>query len=357
MYARNHLILAAPVVSEAIQMVNRVHKHPVLELPHIKNLSLKNCWMSPHIFTAFVSSLGQSALETLTLDSVSLTASLALNAAPAPVTGPAHVALAPPNPPNLQNLAVQAVQAGGVVPFGQFAGQNHLQNLAVPGANNHVGHPLLHQPQLAPPAYGALAQPPPGAAGLNNWLNVPAVPAPVAPVGNWLDAVPRSGSWADIIDTITPGNNLADIRHLRDSDRFDPPPVREPTAFTTLELKSCGYVRLPLDFDQQVITSGHTSNATALHADNILSKRMSELEPHMMKPLESTLGEIVNHIQGPEVAFLQNAWNLETSWNQNPATRRLCADARADGAMNPGRGRISGLLAAHPQTSSNGSHN
>ena len=168
LFARNQQILAAPLVSKAMDMVNRSYVPQILSLPYVEHLSLKNCWASPHILTRLGLALKQEALQSLTLDSVSLTASLVHNAQPGPVN--AHAA----------NNHAQAAA-------------NLLQNF-----QQWVGPNALPLPVPAPVA-------------TTNASNTPA----------WLQP-PRVGSWAHVIDTVTPGNSLAEIRYARKFDLHEP---------------------------------------------------------------------------------------------------------------------------------------
>ncbi|EDN97651.1 hypothetical protein SS1G_12505 [Sclerotinia sclerotiorum 1980 UF-70] len=213
LFCRNQHVLAAPVVSESINMVSRVQEREILSLPFIKYLSLKNCWFSPHIFTRFIRELKQRSLQHLTLDSVSLTAFIRPGLHPMPH---ANNAMQP------QNALAQAVAANMGI-------HNHL-----------VGHPAWAQP----PALG-LAGP-------------PAIPMPVVITSPntqpaWLNQ-PRNGSWAHVIDLLTPGERLADLRYARGFS--EEPEPKTQNGLKELIFKSCGYVRLPLDFNQSAFNDG-----------------------------------------------------------------------------------------------------
>jgi hypothetical protein len=162
---------------------------------------------------------------------------------------------------------------------------------------------------------------------------------------SWLDT-PRVGSWASIIDALTPGQNLEGIRY--DRDIGPEPALREPTKLSKIEFKSCGYVRLPLDFDQSVLEYHQGAN----QQNSSAAKRTSDLESYMMKPLDSTLGTIINHFQNVERSTLENAWNMGFG---NWAIYRpdLYSDCLLDGISNPGRGRFDGLIEVVRLTSSN----
>ncbi|TVY34650.1 hypothetical protein LSUB1_G006148 [Lachnellula subtilissima] len=312
LFSRNQHILAAPLVSKAMDMVNRVHTPSVLMLPHVKHLSMKNCWASPHIMGKFIISLKKAALQSLTLDSVSLTAPVALNAQPQPLTG--HAA----NPHNAQQLA------------GQQAAANHLM------AN-------FQGAMVAPNPNAALAPVAPAALGLAALQLPPPVVniVPITPM-EWL--VPRTSSWSHLIDTITPGTTLAAIRH--DREMGPEPEGRGPTKLKKLEFKSCGYIRLPLDFDQTVLDHPDVQ-APQIHA---IAKRANDIECHMMKPMDSALGVIVNHMAPAEVATLENAWHMTVG---GLANSELALEARLDGISNAGRGRFDGLIEVASTSSSN----
>jgi hypothetical protein len=308
LFSRNQHVLAAPLVSKAMDMVNRAHTPSLLILPHVEHLSMKNCWVSPHVIGKFTLSLKKAALQSLTLDSVSLTAPLALNAQPQPVTG--HAA----NPHHAQQLAGQQAAANNIMANfqGVMAGQN---------------------PNAAPAALGiAGLQLPP--AVVNS--------SPITPE-EWLEA--RIGSWSHVIDTFTPGTTLAAIRHIREIG--PEPAVRDPTRLKKLEFKSCGYVRLPLDFDQTILDPPDMQ-APQIHA---IAKRVNDIECHMMKPMDSALGVIINHIAPAEVATLENAWHMNVGWGISHSD--LALEARLDGVSNAGRGRFDGLIEVTPISSLN----
>ncbi|PBP22720.1 F-box domain containing protein [Diplocarpon rosae] len=290
-FARNQHILAAPIVSNAMHMVDRTQQYSVLSLPHIKNLSLRNCWVSPHVLSRFLVPMRQGALESVSFDSVSLTAMVPANARPSALT----------------QAAAQAMP--------------HNLPAAIPHA--HIGLVNLLGMQLLQNGNAQAAPAPPVATSPNsqpNWLNPP-----------------RVGSWAHIIDSITPGITLADVRYSR--DRIYEPEPKVPTNLTKLVFKSCGYVRLPLDFDQSILDP--LQAPPQQHA--ALVKRQGEIEQYMMKPLEnSTLGTIINHIDNVEKLLLENVWNMIVGWR----TLRpdLAADALSDGVAKAGQGRFDGSI-------------
>jgi hypothetical protein len=287
LFARNQHILAAPLVLRAMDMLNRYYVPEVLSIPHVEHLSLKNCWISPHILTRLGLISRKQTLQSLTLDSVSLTASLPQNAQPSPVTGHAP-----------QNNAHHAAANNLLLNFQQVPGQNGNQ-----------------PPGPALPAAAAVTT-----------SNTPA----------WLQP-PRPGSWAHLINTLTPGHTLEEIRYARRSD-IDELEPRDPGSITKLEFKSCGYVRLPLDFDQTALDPPLPPAPQA----NSVSKRISDLDFLMMKPHDYTLGLIVNHMSDVETQTLENAWNMTVGWDFSRSVLRL--DSAADGVANAGNGRFDGIV-------------
>jgi hypothetical protein len=152
LYARNKLLMPAPL----FPLRARMHADPTIgfidtatvqdanmlrlalaRFPHLEELTLRNCWITPSALLQFVKVHDGHALKELTLDSVSLTAVLrpsgnvhAVNAAQQAMLGNApvvHQVLGP----NMNNNAAGNV-GGNVAPANQAYGQalnNHIQNL------------------------------------------------------------------------------------------------------------------------------------------------------------------------------------------------------------------------------------
>jgi hypothetical protein len=322
LFARNQLILATPLVPQAMDMVTRIGRpKAVLALPFVEHLTLKNCWISPHIFVRFVTAMKKQALQSLTLHSFSLSAPARHNAPPGP-----------PNPANIlgqvqaignAQAQAQAVQAQAVV--------NLIQMQGIPAGGPQMIAVGIHMQQDIQPQMGL-----PQAIGQGQAQAQPVSPSQQAANPNaWLDQ-PRDGSWAQVIDSITPFNCLASLRYARDVG--PEPPVPEPTSLKRVSFNSCGYVRLPLDLDQSMLDP---PNPVPVE-NGAISKRRNELEQYMMKPQEHTLGTIVDFISENEIRTLESAWNLRMGWGSS--RRRLAAQAIADGIRVPGRGRFRGSI-------------
>ncbi|KAI9048936.1 hypothetical protein LZ554_006786 [Drepanopeziza brunnea f. sp. 'monogermtubi'] len=277
MFSRNQNILAAPVVATAMHMVNRAQERAVLALPHIEHLSLKNCWLSPHILSKLLLPMRKQVLQSISFDSVSLTATLPRYAEPNPIT---------------EAAAVHVFQ-GALVPV--------MAPLVPPNATQENDQP------------------------------------------DWLDP-PRIGSWTEIIDKLSPGTTLAELRYSRDQDRdlISKPEAREETKLTKLAFKSCGYVRVPLDFDQSVLEPAQPLP----QASATLNQRYNELDPYMMKPLEAhTMATIINYVDPVESVVLENAWNMIVGWRTSPTSySEQLVEAMLDGIPNAGDGRFDGCI-------------
>ncbi|RDW59988.1 hypothetical protein BP5796_11594 [Coleophoma crateriformis] len=309
-FSRNQHVLAAPLTSKAPEMVNRRQQTQILTLPYVKHLSLKNCWISPHVILQFVSSLKHGHLEGLLLDSVSLCAPVSNNAQPNILTGHANNNHAAQN----AHLHVQAVANIGVANgFPMLANLHHLQM--------HHAQQLHHPGQNVPPAPVVIAP--------------PAAPQPQSNQ-KWFDP-PRVGSWPHVIDNLTPGERLAHFRHARDLG--PEPPASKPTHLKRLEFRSCGYVRLALDMDQSMFDppDAPTANTTSF------LKRMNDMEGVMMKPNDPYLGVIASHIQQVEETALENGWYMQIGWSGDQWAT-LTTEAAADGVRSPGQGRFSGVI-------------
>jgi hypothetical protein len=313
LFARNQLILAAPLVPQAMDMLKDIGPTTVLGLPFIKHLTLKNCWISPHIFVRFVASMKTQALQSLTLHSISLSAPARQNA----LSGhdnPAHVPAPMQYVGNTQTQAQQAMHVQAVANLMQ------IQGMHAGGAQTFV--PGINMPQAIQPQMG-FPQP----------IGLGQVQQATSP-DSWLEK-PRDGSWAQVIDSITPFSYLAS-RYSRDIDYM--PPIPEPTSLKRIDFDSCGYVRLPLDLDQRMLDQPNPAPIE----NGVISKRRNELEQYMMKPHEHTLGTIVNFISENETWMLESTWNLRIGWGTSKT--KLALKAMADGIKEPGQGRFSGTI-------------
>lgn len=341
-FARNKHILAAPLVHRALDMVNMVHLPTILNMPHLEHLSLKNCWISPHVLQRFADKHRQP-LSSLTLNSVSMCARPPRHAQPGAAQHHAAGQLL-----NMQGAGNQPQQAAMQVvvqhlqgalgghdgngpalggPGWAVAPNNPPQLQPIPGNANHP-----HNAPWNHPALPHIPQPPVVIQAPAN----PAAPTPAAPASWRRD--PRNGSWAHIIDNLTPCKTMAMIRY--DSDRnYEKPPTPRPQKLRKLEFISCGYVHLPLDYDQSVLQPPNFGAAEA----NDRIRRRHEHEQYMLKSLDAAMGTIINHIHPIEALQLEHAFNMQLGWQGDDARLRE-ERAEADGIVSPGTGRFTGTV-------------
>jgi hypothetical protein len=254
-------------------------------LPYVESLSLKNCWLSPDILWKFLAlkENSENSFQSLKFDSVSLSVPIPLTAN----VGPGNPAA---------NNGVATVNVGVV----------HQAQAQHPAAQNQHPHAL---PPLIPVNF-------PRATEELEWLHV------------------RFGSWSHIVNAFTPGKSVADAQY---EHKVGPKPSSSlPKKLKKMEFRSCGYVRLNLNFDQVMLEAPDPPLPHAI-------KRTS-FDDVMMSNNDNSLATIINHISATEIKTLENVWNMETSWGQS--RDELFLDAKRDGIEHPGRGRFDGVIEA-----------
>ena len=351
MYARNTNIMPAPITQIEHCTANSINFGLVFK--HIEHLTLVNCWISPPSLEGLVSSHAGHALKKLTLDSVSLTAHpkfpphpqqppggqlfqqvgniMHMNGFGQLNGGAMPVMPAPPNLVGLNPQQMAMVQQQWQMHFQQMQ-QMFQANQVMPNAlagNNQA--PLMPVFAQAPAPGGNIAPQQLHLPAANNQQNNH------MPLLHWT-AGHREGSWPEILDKISPGPIFTD--YLPTPAAWEEPfPPHPETNLRTIELKSCGYVRLPrhLGFDQ-----------LSLDPDNIghvpltpwFLKRSQWLKGVMMEVRDRYLGQIVPAMPHREVNALQFAWGLTQGW---PDAEKA-EEATYDGCLPGGTGRVSGIL-------------
>lgn len=355
LFARNQLVLPAPILSKATDMARADQHGTLISLPYVENLTLKNCWCSPHILVKFVNSHAAKSLQLIRFNSFSISAPVGRNG---------------PQPQGLWAQA-QQFQQGNPIQFQQGNPNNFQQGMAnnfhlgLQHAHNnfqaangfHPGPPnvqnLVWQPMqgngnflgmAAPLAPFAMAPAFAPAAGFGPAPFV-APPAPPAPAGQampqsmaWMDR-PRPGSWPHVIENITPGKTLAVMRY--ENERGPEPAKPKAKSLKTIIFESCGNVTVPLEFDNNSLL-GFADDG---NQESPSRRRRTELESHMMKPNDNALGTIVNYMRQDDIEVLENAWGLEMGWDA-AWEARLKDAALEDGVSVPGRGRFRGTIEA-----------
>lgn len=295
MCARNKHVLPAPVIkfSQPHRAVDLVEK--VLTLPYIHHLTLSNCWIPPDMLKRFVSvhNMENTALQTLVLDSVSLTAwPGARSSDPVVPTRPVGI---PVGITALNRAAIANPMLRNLSPVVQLQMMQDLQQSAS-GQNVGLGPDVPH---------------------------------------DFLDYKERKGSWPDVINDITPGESLDQKRYLYGHVE-DEPPERSSGSLRRIDFISCGYVRLTKlrTLDQQTLGKVEFTYFSCLR------QRSLDLGHVMMGTEDNFLGQIVPTIDLDEYMLLYSAFGMTSGWGDDDSKY----ENREDGQPDGGSGRFSGSL-------------
>jgi len=322
MLARNSHILAAPVVSTSVEMLDTTIEPTILALPFIKHLTLKNCWFSPHILESFLEGFGEATvknlkLQNLVFDSVSLTAPIPTNTVVVlPTFLPADLQAAQINALPVLNLAappLAVAQAANVAP-GAFPALNNAAGQAVGAGGPNADSDAEDNDDLSEPS-------------------------------NFDKYQPRHGSWAEIMEQLTPSHYKSLSYRKQDARGSDtalsrpkPPLIR---SLRNLEFHSCGYVQLPLDIDQSMLRAPLTDRTRRL-----VQAAKADIEDVMLKPNDFTLGAIINRMDSIERWQLVNGYFLSTGWDEYADFSTRVYESHLDGIRRPGQGRFTGSIHA-----------
>ncbi|KAF2162180.1 hypothetical protein M409DRAFT_69384 [Zasmidium cellare ATCC 36951] len=378
-FARNNNLLPAPITAPEHCIAPAAGFGLVFKF--VEELTLHNCWMTPPALEELVRNHSNKSLKKLTLDSVSITthprfptggqagqaqAMAAVQAAgvhqpllnfqnfpnqqaAAQAPGGANVqqnnamALPPPivpqNAPQMQQMAFpwHALGMANAPQAGHF--QQHV-------ANQLFHHHNQHNPGMLANAGGMNLQAMFG--GSNPGNNIQQNPPPPPPLPHlphlpnhnqqnthWSEAL-REGSWPDLLNRISPGPIFDDYKPQPAPWEEQPPP-RPETTLQTIELISCGYVRLTNNnaFDQFAIqaTDDH-------HLSVWFRQRQAALSPAMMTTNDRCMARIVQHIPNRELVALLLAWGLREGW----ADQEKAEESEYDGLLPGGTGRLSGVI-------------
>lgn len=281
LFGRNRFILPAPLVDYSLPDIYTQGYEDVLYLPHVKHLTIVNCWVAPPILKTLVHKMCGAKLRSLTLDSVSLTA---------------HSGVTNPDIPNA--FADEPRQFGrGVRRDAMFS--KRLESFY-----------RVRRPELDPDPFR-----------VNE---------------SWLDSPGRVGSWPDIIDAITPGPTL-DYARYAFQVLPQPPKIINRGKLRVVNLKSCGYVRL---VNQHSMDQSRLPNIYAW-LDRALQERALDLMPVMMHRNEDELlGQIAPDYISDEKNVLECGFQMMLGWGSNDKKY----DNLEDGQPEGGWGRFSGSL-------------
>ncbi|GKT95067.1 F-box domain-containing protein [Colletotrichum tofieldiae] len=322
MTQRNLYVLPVPICSPEQMVHPETAKLPgvLLSLPHVKHLSLKNCYATPHVFLQAIRTMAQQSLQKLELESVSLTAAAAIATRPSSTTSQ----LAP---------ALGFGQAGAVI----------LPPIQPPMG---IGAGLIQVPPPLPPAN-----------------QVP--PPPPDPTPNWSRMrlrQPKLLSWAGILERLSPAPSIQELLASQgdeldgddwvddfvqrdDGFSFIPHPhglVGEKASLMIehISFKSCGYVLVDVSsIDNTGILGAHSPR----QAPQDIMARRRELAPFMQMCTDRLAAKITNHMTSQEHFNLTTAFGVDTEWT-NVYNEAVIDAAKTDGIIHPGRGRFSGAI-------------
>ncbi|KHO00929.1 F-box domain containing protein [Metarhizium album ARSEF 1941] len=342
-YQRNSYILPAPIVNQPDVMISpravRRDRSSLLRLPHVKHLSLKNCWSSPHVFLQAVRQFALLSLEKLELESVSLSGP--------PTTVPEAMAAHLPVP-----LPAPALALAGVAPAAAFAVsalQDNDQDLA--DLQDALPPGLL---LTLPPLYPLPPQP--------QHFNVPGNPPSHdvhdAPI-DWLRQ-PDLLTWTGFIDHFSPSVKIRQLlAEKADHHTVSTALVEKIVAASEyipdfallrgherryrlkcLAFKSCGYVSVDTPYlkTREIISDLHHGR-TVFHGSN------HRIMTWMQSSKDKLLAEITQCMKEQEEAMLVHAFGMTMGW-KDVYSAWCINDAKRDGVQRPGSGRFSGLLEA-----------
>ncbi|KAI1639762.1 hypothetical protein F4809DRAFT_648460 [Biscogniauxia mediterranea] len=328
---RNRHILPAPFLKNHRRIAD-ARMENLLVLPFITHLSLKNCWFTPHVFYRIVRQMAAISLESLALETVSLTGppacvdrnSVNNRAADADAAADAAAAAAAgqnPHPPNQAGVVQHMLLPNGA--FRAFQGILHDQDPPIPQHLLDTIASHFAQPEADP--------------------STPAIP---------LEA-PRPLSWAHIIDMLTPGDTIREHIHNQDSssDDFEGPLLlKKKLKLRKLTFKSCGYVviadprfisdRAP-GFTAREIFDIHLPHTSVYYNG---PSTLGCIQWFMQVNTDRHLGRIVPYLDKKEQRALTRVFGFRMGWQGVYDDHVIRAAAEDDHVFIPGRGRFSGSI-------------
>lgn len=384
---RDRYILPAPLLSDAIKMVDVQHaftEDDILNMPYVQKLALKNCWLTPHVFLNFFKHMFKEGLIETSFETVSLTGppsmaaepSIYPSAPPKPTNWPWPLCvgaepgnwfqLQRPNPNGINNANP------GILPW-QVAGAMG-QNVPPPpipqtftiGPNwgvNAGPNPGLLQPALQPAAPAALGQ---NQNGSPVPVNHPMAPAQQNNLSShahrwrawsWPHVLASLGMASAAVNQLLKDSSEADNTHWqtirRAEHRFDPKFEKvfedrdDRSNRQTFTFKSCGYalVEAP-SIDNWKIIPDH-----AIHVQHSadLPARLRELDNQMLVSQEGLLAKVMNYMPDEEERQLRNIFGFQFGW-QNLYDPIVAQIAIMDGNPQPGRARFHGSVDNDPDS-------
>lgn len=369
---RNRYVLPAPFLTAALQMAepNVVSRDRglVLSLPYVRELSLKNCYFTPHVLLHVVRTLSARSLEKLKLEAVSITGPPQTEILPSYLAmngdrntswpWPLCCSTAAPGRPfvfvGVQSAApLQAQNMLGI--HAQWMAQNNLlpHTFMQPNAAQWLAQQVA-QGQMTQPVTWPLQNVP-------NIVHQPVGPPPPLPdevwqgplISPWIP-VPRLLSWAHILNEITPDLTLLQRYEgspIQDGDEeafqnlaqklkeFVPNPAADKGRLQNIEFKSCGYVLADVSTinNHDIIPS--TQRMVSMPTNMIETLR--NLEGYMLRSNYPLLGKVMDDFDDAEDFIMRHAFGMYFGWN-GVYDPEVVHAAHEDGFLEQGRGRFTG---------------
>ena len=290
--ARNRLLMPAPLTSRHQALPAGDLGLSMLTLPHVRQLTLVNCWIAPNVLQEWIRRHLSHNLGSLVLESVSLTGHPKYPANAAGAAG-AAAQLAGGNGinPMVQQLQQQMQQVqnawqGGVAQAPPVA---QMQQMAQNGPNanqgNNPGNAVWNNGHI--PANIAAGQP---QLAQQQQPNAQAQPGPL-----------RDGSWPTVLSKV---QNWSTLFHKA----------------LTVTLASCGYALLPrATFDQSEI---ELAVLNLPNLDNVQDRQMSAwftqrrtiVGETLMAANDNMLGRVATWLPINDLSPLEEVWHLAQGW-------------------------------------------
>lgn len=358
---RDRYILPAPVVQNYMHHVLDTWDQNMISLPHVTHLSLKNCWVPPHVLLHTVQSLSEQSLTHLELESVSLIG--CPSRTPEVSIMPSGNASKPAHWPwplccgaePGQFFLLQRPGHAGIMPGAAAALQQQLPNLpwgpgqggALPqgfvAAHNGMLQNALH---MMAPAHNA--------GPLPLAVNLPGMPPMANPavggICRW-----RPFSWPHVLaslslnpeavqdyyTTCTPEDHGHYRAMMELEQSFVPQLPRTKNQLQSVSFKSCGYALV----DHPMVNNWDMIPSEFLHVAhrNELPRELKDLDQSMLTSAHPMLAKTLNYISDEEQHILRSLHGLSFGW-QHIYDEVLVDIAKADGNPDPGACRFYGEI-------------
>ncbi|KAJ6444170.1 F-box domain-containing protein [Purpureocillium lavendulum] len=328
-YQRNQHILPAPFFQQPGLMAAvespRVNADEILRLPHVMHLSLKNCWVAPHVLLQALRQFALSSLEKLDLESVSL-------------TGPPTTSLQAPLPVEMHQrrrgfpyalllLTGMADGAHNGVPLPQ----------GVPDHNQDNGLPLHHlypsmttraatRRRRAPRISLNMAGP-----GIFSWPGIIEYFSPGVKISR--QSRRAAGSPAAAAEAATP--QAIGLLSYLPADTLNRP-KGEQYQLKSMSFKSCGYAALDLAHINTRFVFCETSRI-------LPSLEAIDIGRHMQHCQDILLGIVIPYVRAQDYVNLRKGFGMTLGW-EDVYDEQVIQDAADDGVEHPGAGRFSGII-------------